>query len=101
MAQHWKPARYFLRRAFVADRLDAAHLRHHVVARQLGVSPAYFSQLLNGHRTVSPDVRRAVLDHPAFAGVDEALLWDIKPPRFEQMPLPCLASGAAGVVGVA
>lgn len=101
MAQHWKPSRYFLRGAFVAGRLDASHLRHNAFAAQLGISPAYFSQLINGHRTASPDVRRSLLDHPLFAGVDEALLWEIKPPRFEQMPLPCVAQNRAGVGGVA
>jgi hypothetical protein len=101
MAQIWKPARYFLPGAVIADRLDAAHLRHHAFAAQIGFSPAYFCRVINGHRTATPEVRRAVLDHPLFADVDEALLWDIKPPRFEQMPLPCLVSGDRALDGAA
>ena len=96
-----KPARYILRGEFVASRLDAAHIRHREFAAQIGICGSYLSQVMHGHRVVSPDVRRAIADHPIFVGVDEALLWDIKPPQFEQMALPCVGSPDAELGGVA
>ena len=101
MGTAWKPARYMLRGEFVASRLDAAHIRHREFAAQIGISGSYLSQLMHGHRVVSPDVRRAIVDHSIFVGVDEALLWDIKPPQFEQMALPCVGSADVQVGGVA
>ncbi len=72
--------RYTLRRDAIVARIEAAHLTHHDFADQLGVSRCHFSQVLNGHRHATPRVRRALLDHPALAGVDEDELWTIEGP---------------------
>lgn len=96
-----RPNRYVLRGAFVAERLDAAHLHHKDLADALGLSRSYFSQLVNGHRDASPRVRRALVDHPLFADVAEADLWEVLPPRFEQLALPCLVDAGAGLRGAA
>lgn len=74
------PRRYLLRGDFVAERLEAAHVFHLDFADQIGISRSYFSLVLNGHRDLSPRVRRALLDHPLFAGVPEAELWTIEAP---------------------
>jgi hypothetical protein len=42
-----------------------------------------------------PPLRRALLAHAAFAGVDATTLWDVKPPRFEQLALPGTADDDA------
>lgn len=68
--------RYLLRTETIRDRLDRHHWTHHRAARHLGVSPAYFSQLVNRRRTLTPTMRAAFLASPLFAGVDEASLWD-------------------------
>ena len=74
------PRRYLLRGDFVAERLEAAHVFHHAVAEEIGLSRSYFSQVLNGHRHLNPRVRRALLDHPLLVGVPEAKLWTIDGP---------------------
>lgn len=71
--------RFTLRLAFVAARIDAAHLTHQDFAAAIGLSRSHWSQVVNGRRPATPDVRRAILDHPAFAGVDEAELWTVEP----------------------
>ncbi len=70
------PARYFLRTSSVRDVLDRAHWSHHHTARHLGVSPAYFSQLLNRRRALTPDMRHLFLSSPLFASVPETDLWE-------------------------
>ena len=69
---------YILRGDFVAERLNAAHVYHHDFAEQIGLSRTYFSQVLNGHRHLSPRVRRALLSHSIFAGVAEGDLWVVE-----------------------
>ena len=93
--------RYLLRTAFVAGRLGAAHKAHKELAAELGLSRAYFSQLVNRHRHLTPRVRRALLDYPLFAGVAERDLWDVLPPRFEQLTLPCAIDAGDGQPGAA
>lgn len=80
--------RYVLRGAFVTERLDEAHRTHAAFAAEFDLSRSYWSQVVNGHRDLSPDVRRAILDHPLFAGVPESDVWDVHPPRNEQFALP-------------
>jgi hypothetical protein len=69
-------ARYLLRTASVRDLLDRAHWSHHRTARHLGISSAYFSQLLNRHRALTPDMRHLFLSSPLFATVPETELWE-------------------------
>ena len=89
MARAFQPRRYLLRPGVVAERLDAHHLRQKDLAADMGLSRAYLSTLVQGHLPLSPRVRRALLAHPAFAGVAEAELWEVQPPLRGQVPLPC------------
>ncbi len=68
--------RYLLRSSRIRDVVDAHHLTHAAVARRLGLSRAYWSQLLNGHRALTPSTRRLLLDCPIFAGMTETELWE-------------------------
>jgi plasmid maintenance system antidote protein VapI len=70
------PARYLLRTDDVRDHLDRKHWSHHRVARHLGISKAYWSQLLNRRRALTPDMRTLLLSSPLFQGVPEVQLWD-------------------------
>lgn len=68
--------RYFLLSSRVRDIVDEHHITHATVARRLGVSRAYWSQLLNGRRSLSPSTRRLILDCEIFANVAESELWE-------------------------
>ena len=73
------PRRYLLRGDTVSARLDAAHLTHADMAEALGLARSTWSQLVHAHRAVTPRVRRALLAHPAFAGLAEDALWTVAP----------------------
>lgn len=67
--------RYLLRSSRIRDVVDAHHLTHAAVARRLGLSRAYWSQLLNGHRALTPSTG-LLLDCTIFAGMEETELWE-------------------------
>ena len=67
---------YFLRSSRVRELIDERHLTHSAVARRLGVSRAYWSQLVNGKRTLTATTRRLILDSRLFADVAESELWE-------------------------
>ena len=68
--------RYFLRPSRIRELIDERHLTHGAVAAHLGVSRAYWSQLVNGHRPLTPTARRKLLDCEIFAGSAEFELWE-------------------------
>ncbi len=70
------PARYLLRTEEVRDHLDRKHWSHKRFARRLGISPAYWSQLLNRRRALTADMRHLLLLSGIFDGVDEDRLWE-------------------------
>ena len=59
--------------------LEQYHLTHADVAEQLGYSRSYWSMLVNGHRGLSPRVRRCLRQHPIFRTVPEDKLWTRTP----------------------
>ena len=67
---------YFLRSTRVREIIDERHLTHATVARRLGVSRAYWSQLVNRKRSLTATTRRLMLDSTIFGGIAEAELWD-------------------------
>ena len=69
-------SRFWLNGATVVARLEERHLTHADLADALGLSRSYWSQLVHRKRSLSPQVRRALLAAPAFAGLTEAELWD-------------------------
>ncbi len=72
-------SRFWLNGATVVARLEERHLTHADVADSLGLSRSYWSQLVHRKRSLSPQVRRALLAAQAFAGLTEAELWDRLP----------------------
>jgi hypothetical protein len=68
---------FYLRRDTVQDALDRAHLSHQRFADHLGLSRSYWSQVVNRHRPLSPDVRRDLLASRYLRGLTEAQLWDV------------------------
>jgi plasmid maintenance system antidote protein VapI len=70
------PARYLLRTDDVRDHLDRKHWSQQRTARHLGISKAYWSQLINRRRALTPDMRFRMLSSSLFEGVPEAQLWD-------------------------
>lgn len=68
--------RYLLLADRVRDHVDARHLTHAEVAERIGVARAYWSQLLNRRRGLSPAVRRRILGCDLFTGVPESDLWE-------------------------
>lgn len=70
-------ARFFLRQDTVTTVLDRNHLTHGRFATHLGLSAAYWSQLYNRHRPVTPMVRGVLLGSRYLRGIDEAVLWDV------------------------
>lgn len=71
-------ARFFLRQDTVSMILDRNHLTHKRFADHLGLSAAYWSQLYNGHRAVTPMVREVLVASRYLRGVDKAELWDVQ-----------------------
>ena len=69
-------ARYYLCTAWFQVFLEQKHLRHRDFARRLGLSRAYWSQIFNRRRHLSPALRRRLLRMPLLRGVDEAELWE-------------------------
>ena len=63
--------------------LDSHHLTHARFATHLRVSRSYWSQLLNGRRPVSPEVRLRMLESRYLKGIPEDLLWSDKNPTEE------------------
>jgi len=55
--------------------LDAHNLSHARFAEHLQVSRSYWSQLLNGRRHLSPEVRSRMLESRYLKGIPEASLW--------------------------
>ena len=72
-------SRFWLNGATVVACLEQRHLNHADLADALGLSRSYWSQLVHRKRTLSPQVRRALLATPALAGLSEAELWDRLP----------------------
>ena len=87
--------RWPLRPAVVREVVDRAHLSIGEFAAELGISKGYWDALASGRAPMPPPLRRALLAHAAFAGVDATTLWDVKPPRFEQLALPGTADDDA------
>lgn len=67
--------RYLVNEEGVRGLLDERHLGHGEFAAMLGVSRSYWSQLVNGRRTLTPRMRRAMLD--VLPG-DEGRLWRVE-----------------------
>lgn len=65
----------YIRPAVVIRILDRHHLTHSRVAAHLELSRSYWSQLVNGHRALSPEVRRRLMASRYFRGVSEDVLW--------------------------
>lgn len=70
------PAHYLLRTDDVRDHLDRQHYSHHRVAQHLGISRAYWSQLLNRRRALTPDMRTLLLTSKLFRDLPEQKLWE-------------------------
>lgn len=72
-------SRFWLNATIVAARLEERHLTHADLADALRLSRFYWSQLIHRKRSLSSQVRRALLAAPALAGLSEAELWDRLP----------------------
>ena len=70
---------YFLIATTIDRVLEDNDLHHSEFAFQLGFSRSYWSQLLNGHRRLSPRVRRALRGHPILRDVPVEALWTRHP----------------------
>lgn len=82
--------RWMLRPEVVRELVDRAHFTIGEFAAELAISKGYWDSLASGRAPVPPRLRRALLAHPALAGIDPSTLWDVKPARFEQLALPCV-----------
>lgn len=71
-----------LRPEVFRDLLDRHHRNHHGFAEDLSITPGYWSQLLNRRRSLTPKVRRKLLDHELIrsAQLHEQDLWTINEP---------------------
>lgn len=73
---------YRLRDDVLREVLDTHHRNHRGFAEDLGISPAYFSQLMNRRRRLTPSLRLRLLRHPLIkaSGLGESDLWTVTPP---------------------
>ena len=72
-------ARFLLRPETIRRVLTRSHLTHQQIADHLGLSRGYWSRLYNRHRSLTPTLRRALLDSRYFAGLAEDDLWEMLP----------------------
>jgi transcriptional regulator with XRE-family HTH domain len=73
--------RFLLHPSRVRDLADRHHLAQSDIAEKLGISRAYWSQLVNRRRALSPSIRRRILACDLFAAIPEAELWErVAPP---------------------
>lgn len=63
--------------------LDTHNLSHARFAEHLQVSRSYWSQLLNGRRRLSPEVRSRMLESRYLKGIPESSLWSETRPEME------------------
>lgn len=70
---------YRLNALRVDELLEQHHLTHGEVAQQLGYSRSYWSLLINGHRGLSPTVRRCLRRHTILGSIPEDQLWHRAP----------------------
>jgi hypothetical protein len=70
---------FLLQTEVIRDLLDRRHRSHRGFAEDLAISSAYWSQVLNRRRHMTPELRRRLLDHPLVrqAGLSEADLWTV------------------------
>ncbi len=68
--------RFLLHASRVRDLADRHHLAQSEIAEKLGIARAYWSQLVNRRRALSPSIRRRILACDLFAGVPESELWE-------------------------
>lgn len=80
------PAIYLLRAERVRDFIDGLHQTQGWAARHLGLSRSYWSQLMNGRRSLSPSVRRLLLSSPHFSRLGEDALWERQTPAANEAP---------------
>ena len=73
------PLRYKLRKPRLEIVLAQNHLCHEGFASELSLSRQYWSRIWNGHRDLSPRIRRALLQNERLKGVPEVELWDVFP----------------------
>lgn len=68
-----------LRPEVIKDLLDRFHRNHRGFASDLEISSGYWSQLVNRHRPLSPEIRRRLLDHQLVrsAQLSEGDLWTV------------------------
>lgn len=69
--------RYYLKKDRIIAAIDARHLCQAGFAADLGLSRSHWSQVLNGHRSATPRVRRALVNHPVLRDLAEDELWDV------------------------
>ena len=68
--------RFLLHASRIRDLADRHHLAQSEIADKLGIARAYWSQLVNRRRALSPSIRRRILACDLFAGVPESELWE-------------------------
>lgn len=68
--------RFLLHASRIRDLADRHHLAQSEIAEKLGIARAYWSQLVNRRRALSPPIRRRILACDLFAGVPESELWE-------------------------
>jgi transcriptional regulator with XRE-family HTH domain len=68
--------RFLLHASRIHDLADRHHLTQAEIAEKLGIARAYWSQLVNRRRALSPSIRRRILACDLVAGVAESELWE-------------------------
>ena len=59
------------------DRLERANLSQNELARRIGVTSGYLSQLISGRRSPSPRTRRCLLEALDVGGFDELFIVEV------------------------
>jgi plasmid maintenance system antidote protein VapI len=67
---------YYLRGDVVRELLNRNHYSSARMAHYLGISRAYWSQLLNRRRALTPNMRHLLLSCMVFKSVPEDQLWE-------------------------
>ena len=75
MPKNTYPYRFYLRGQIVKRRLYDQGVPYRILAEQVGVTRPYMTQILNGHKHLSAEVRWRLREAPVLEGLADDDLW--------------------------
>lgn len=91
MARRPAPVRVRVRALGVWDHLARQNLSQNDLGRRIGITSGYFSQLINGVRFPSPELRRLLLEALPSTTFEELFIVERRQPSGDYVPIEHLS----------